>query len=242
MRLRPAVLALVAWLVATACVAPNPVPSNCWVGIHGEYRLQAADGSDPGQAALDDAGRILHDRISRVGFAVFEVRTRSDGVIEVDLPPMSDTADVHRLIVAVGDLAFVPIPGGVDIGPGDPVPSDLVPLFGRDAIASATPTVSAGGQAAIDIVLVPAAATTLSEWSGANIGHQLAIGLDGVVITAPVIQARLTNGEFQLSGLADQVEAQRIVTLLSIHRLPGALEELNFGPVSPPAGCSARSS
>ncbi|MEX2547406.1 MAG: hypothetical protein WD830_06400, partial [Chloroflexota bacterium] len=89
-------LVLVFLASAIACASPNRVPTNCWVVFRAEYRLMAADGTDPGAAAVEEAARIINARIARIGFAEFLVRFRSDGVIEVELPSSADQIDVHE--------------------------------------------------------------------------------------------------------------------------------------------------
>lgn len=232
------------WIVLAAgglgCDAirgPSPQPTNCWVGLHGEYRLLAADGSDPGAVAVDEAARIIHARVSRIGLADFEVRTRSDGVIEIDLPPLSDSIEVHELIKAVGDVQFVPIPEGTSVEEGEALPQGLTPLFGREGLSSVTPGLSSAGQSALDITLNAGAARVFADYTGRSIGQQVAIVVDGVVLSAPSIQARL-EGTMQISGMEETV-ANRLATILSLPQLPGTLEELGFNEVAPAPGCAS---
>lgn len=215
---------------------PSPQPTNCWVGLHGEYRLLAADGSDPGAAAVEEAARIIHARISRVGLADFEVRTRSDGVIEIDLTRLSDATEVHALIRAVGHVQFVPIPEGTSIEEGEALPQGLTPLFGREGLSSVTPGSSAAGQSALDITLNSGAARVFTDYTARSIGQQFAIVIDGVVLSAPSIQARL-EGTMQISGM-DETVANRLATILSFPELPGMLDEMSFNEVVPAPGCT----
>ena len=230
-------IAIVAGLLL-AC-ASGPVPTqNCWVALRGEYRLVGADGGGAGQAATEDAARTIQARVNRIGLANFLVRTRSDAVIELDLPPMADPSGVRDLVEPTGNVAFVPIPEGTQLDTGERVPADLAPLFGRDALSSVSLSTDTMGRQAIDIVLNPAAAIELADWSRRNIGKQLAVTLDGTVLMAPVIQAPLEGGEVQISGGLDEIEANRLVTILGLPSLPGRLEEIRFGPINPPTGCA----
>ena len=223
-------------IVATACVALNPLPTNCWIGFHGEYQLVATDGSDPGAAAVEEAALIIHARVSRIGFADFEVRTRSDGVIDIDLPPTADQIDVRELIRVRGEFAVVPLPEGVSVDEGDPIPADLAPLFGREALQQVRPGGDQHGGSALDIELTPGAAGTFADYTGRSVGQQFAIVIDGVVFTAPVIQARIDGGEAQIVGIDVDV-ANRLATILSLPPLPGTLNELSFSAVDPPPAC-----
>lgn len=229
------------WVVfaAIGCASLNPLPTNCWVGLRGEYRLLAADGGDAGAADVEEAAQIIHARVSRIGFANFEVRTRSDGVIEIDLPPMADPTELRELILPTGDLTFVPLPEGVAVEPGDPIPADLPPLFGREAVSSVRPGTTATGDRAIDLTLTEAGANALDAFAARNVGRQLGIVSDGIVLSAPSIQAAEFNGQIQLSGGPIGNDVNMLVTLLTLPPLPGVLVEVSFGPVQPPPACPA---
>jgi SecD/SecF fusion protein len=60
--------------------------------------------------------------------------------------------------------------------------------------------------------------------TGNNIGKQMAIVLDGQVISAPTIQDRIPNGEAQITGLADMAEATRLAIVLRAGALPAPME------------------
>ena len=224
------------WILvgAAACTAVNVVPTNCWVGLHGEYCLVTAAGGDPGAAAVEDAARIIHERINHIGLADFEVRTRSDGVIEIDLPPITDATEVRGLIEPTGDIEFVPVPAGETVEVGDAIPSAAVALVGRESVTSVSPGSTMTGDHAVDIALTAEAGEILNRHSSEHIGEQLAIVMDGTVLTAPLILAPLGH-LFQVSA-ADATVVNRLVTILRLPPLPGTLEELTFGPFTP-TGC-----
>jgi preprotein translocase subunit SecD len=229
------------WIVlasAVACTSVTVAPTNCWVGFRGEYRLATPDGADSGAAAVEEAARIIDARIARIGFAQFGVRFRSDGVIEVELPASADQIDVHALILPTGDLAFVPIPEGVSAAVGDPIPADLQPLFGRDGLKEVRPGADQLGMAGLDIELTPGASAVFADYTRRNVGRQVAIAIDGVIHSAPVIQQPIEDGRAQISSI-DADDANRLAVILSLPRLPGVLTELTFTGVDPPPGCVA---
>ncbi len=69
--------------------------------------------------------------------------------------------------------------------------------------------------------------------TAANVGRQLAIVLDGVVHSAPVIQERIPGGRAQISGGFTMMEATDLAIALRAGALPAPveiLEERNVGP------------
>ncbi len=69
-----------------------------------------------------------------------------------------------------------------------------------------------------------------------NVGKQLAIVLDGAVISAPVVQERISGGEAQISGKFSPPEAQRLSIMLRAGALPVPVEILENRSVGPTLG------
>lgn len=69
-----------------------------------------------------------------------------------------------------------------------------------------------------------------------SVGHQLAIVLDGAVVSAPVVQQRISGGEAQISGSFSVAEAQRLAIMLRAGALPVPVEILENRSVGPTLG------
>jgi SecD/SecF fusion protein len=75
-----------------------------------------------------------------------------------------------------------------------------------------------------------------SKWAritGANIGKQIAIVLDGAVYSAPVVQSRIPSGNSVINGIGDLNEAKDLEIILKAGALPAPvriLEERTVGP------------
>ncbi|NTU53775.1 MAG: protein translocase subunit SecD [Chlorobiaceae bacterium] len=75
-----------------------------------------------------------------------------------------------------------------------------------------------------------------SKWAritGANIGKQVAIVLDGGVYSAPVVQSRIPSGNSVINGIGDLDEAKDLEIILKAGALPAPvkiLEERTVGP------------
>jgi preprotein translocase subunit SecD len=72
-----------------------------------------------------------------------------------------------------------------------------------------------------------------------NVGSQIAIVLDGVVISAPVVQERISGGKAQISGNFTAAEAQRLSIMLRAGALPVAVEVLQNRSVGPTLGADS---
>ncbi len=88
----------------------------------------------------------------------------------------------------------------------------------------------------VTMVMNSEGARTWARLTGANVGKQVAIVLDGVVYSYPVVSERITGGRSQISGLASQEEAQDIVTILKSGALPAPVEIVEERTVGPSLG------
>ncbi len=72
--------------------------------------------------------------------------------------------------------------------------------------------------------------------TGANIGKQLAIVLDSVVYSAPVIQGRIPNGRASITGIGDMTEAKQLAVTLRAGSLPAPMKIAELRSVGPTLG------
>jgi SecD/SecF fusion protein len=72
--------------------------------------------------------------------------------------------------------------------------------------------------------------------TGANIGRQLAIVLDSVVYSAPVIQGRIPNGRASITGIGDMIEAKQLAVTLRAGSLPAPMKIAELRSVGPTLG------
>ena len=81
------------------------------------------------------------------------------------------------------------------------------------------------------------AAKTFEDYTGANVGKYLTIVLDNEVISSPVIQARITGGQGQISGGYRSIEEARdLAVLLRGGSLPIPVEIVEKRTVGPQLG------
>jgi SecD/SecF fusion protein len=72
--------------------------------------------------------------------------------------------------------------------------------------------------------------------TGANVGKQLAIVLDSVVYSAPVIQGRIPNGRASITGLSSVTEAKQLSVVLRAGALPVPMNIVELRSVGPTLG------
>jgi preprotein translocase subunit SecD len=104
-------------------------------------------------------------------------------------------------------------------------------VTGRD-LKNARPSFGEFQDPIVQFSLTPEGSKAFGELTGNNVGAGLAIVLDGRVVSAPVINSRITDSGI-IEGGFDQDEAQDLATVLRSGALPAGivtLEERTVGP------------
>jgi preprotein translocase subunit SecD len=99
-----------------------------------------------------------------------------------------------------------------------------------NALANISPETSAPE---VNMEMNSEGATEWARITGANIHKRIAIVLDGVVYSAPVVQGKIPGGHSQISGSSDLKEAQLLAIVLKAGALPAPvdiIEERTIGP------------
>jgi preprotein translocase subunit SecD len=77
------------------------------------------------------------------------------------------------------------------------------------------------------------------DWAritGSNIGKRIAIILDGVVYSAPVVRGKIPGGRSQIEGMADLEEAKLLEIVLKAGALPAPIDIIEERTVGPSLG------
>ena len=140
---------------------------------------------------------------------------------------------------------MVIVPGSEDIaatGGGTPgtvyyVVRRVPPITGRD-LRTAQPSLDQNNLPAVGFSLSRDGAVRFGQLTEQNINRQLAIILDNRVISAPVIQSRITD-QGQITGGFDQQRAQDLALVLRSGALPAPMDFLEERTVGPSLGADS---
>jgi preprotein translocase subunit SecD len=191
-------------------------------------------------------------------------RGRSDAEAEilVQLPGVDDPARVKTIIQTQAVLELYEVQGGPYASKEEamsskngilPLTAQILPSIARAGapreyyILARTPVVRGrdlrdsrpqqdqNGRWETTFVLTQDAATKFAQFTGANIGNRLAIVLDHLVLSAPTIQARISDNGV-ITGIGDHDEAADLALNLRSGSLPAGLEVLEERTVGPSLG------
>jgi preprotein translocase subunit SecD len=205
---------------------------------------------------MRDVIRALERRVNQLGVAdpvITEYGKTGDQVL-VQLPGVRDVAQAKHLLINVAELSLQIVEDAAPTRPElmDRHPatrSDLQVLEGRDHEASVVyllrrhPVVtgrdlksaraSTGdhGEPSVEFTLNPSGAARFEQATTANIGRRMAIVLDDVVISAPMIEQPV-GAQGQIRGRFTAAEADELAKVLRAGALPAKmryLQELTVG-------------
>ncbi len=208
-------------------------------GLRVEYKALPVDGVQPKPEDMAVIKDIVERRVNQTGVSEPVVTTQGSDRIVVELPGVTDPESVRRLVGRTGRLDFVPL--GSTEATQDQVldHTQYPPLFSGDQVQSATVGQDQNGRPAVDFVLKPDGAKAFADYTAQNVGSYFAITLDSIVISAPVIQNSIPNGQVQITGGVagfPAKEAQNLVTVLKFGSLPFPIEELASEQISATLG------
>ncbi len=220
-------------------------------GIRLEYQVLPANGKTPSQDDLNVIRDIITNRVNGSGVTEATVVVQMPDRIIVEMPGVTNAKQVTDLIGTTGRLDFVPL-GQTPASQGQPLDPAVTStpcsatvttncvLFSGDAVSSAVIGADQTGQRTVDFTLNDKGKQLFADYTAAHVGDYFAVVLDGKVITAPVIQSSIPNGQVQVSqsgiGGYPLAEAQNLVNVLQYGQLPYPLQELANDAVSPTLG------
>jgi preprotein translocase subunit SecD len=102
-----------------------------------------------------------------------------------------------------------------------------------DAVATLDPNSSAP---IVNMTMNSEGATEWARITGANVDKRIAIMLDGVIFSAPVVKGKIPGGRSQIEGMADLNEAKLLEIVLKAGALPAPVDIIEERTVGPSLG------
>jgi hypothetical protein len=222
--------------------AASAVPSTGWTKLTYAFAdawAAASPATSPTASELTDAARaaseIAANRLQDAGIPTSTSPMANGFTATV---PADEAASAEKILGVTGVLDFVPL-GNEPATTGQVI--DLVQhpsLFSGSSLTGASIGKDQTGQRTVDFTLGSDARAKFAAYTQDHIGEYFAIALDGKVLTAPVIQSAIPNGQVQIyaGGLGgfELAEATQLVTLLQWGPMPRPLVELSAESVSMP--------
>jgi protein-export membrane protein SecD len=141
---------------------------------------------------------------------------------------------------AVSTAAAKLVPAGDSLLPGKDGSPYLVkndtPLTGASLETASVNTGGEMGMPVVDFKFKPEAAGTFSALTASNVGKRMAIVLDGIVNSAPVIKGRISGGSGLIEGNFSSEDARALAIVLRAGALPAPVKVIEERVVGPTVG------
>jgi preprotein translocase subunit SecD len=169
----------------------------------------------------------------------------NQALLEIKLVESGPASEEATLLASHGGK----IPEGMEVVPGvSGARGDTTRVFylvkkvaaitGRD-LRNAKPTLDEYNTPAVSFTLNNEGVSKFSRVTGENVGRQLAIIIDGLVQSAPVIESRISQAEARITGTFSQQEAADLSLILRSGALPASLTYLEQREVGPTLGADS---
>jgi protein-export membrane protein SecD len=183
---------------------------------------------------MDRAELIVRNRVDRLGASEVTIQRQGADSILVQLPGIANAQEALDALGSTGQLEIR------DVVSTDPTTGEVVlgdVLLTGDVITDASiGTNPQTNEIEVNVTFDSEGAAAWAEITGARIGQQIAIVLDGNVESAPVVRDRITGGQTSISGTFTPEEARRLKTVLETGALPVSLEFSESRVVGPTLG------
>lgn len=112
-------------------------------------------------------------------------------------------------------------------------------LIGGKDLVDAKPQYDSLGRIGVSLKFNSDGAKAFEAATAENVGKQIAIVLDGITVSAPVVQEKISGGEAQITGSFSTDEANRLGIMLRAGALPVAVEVAENRSVGPSLGADS---
>ena len=211
------VLILLAGVAAGYFVYQQGRPFQLGLDLQGGVHLvYEADTSQIPQSDVDSAVEGLRDvlerRVNFFGVKEPLVQTEGRGERRRLIVELAGVIDPKQAVELIGLTPYL------EFGEGDPF--QATPLTGRYLKKAEIAFDNVTNEPIVTIQFNDEGAKLFEEITERNIGKPLAIFLDGQILSAPIVQDKISGGSAQITGRFTRQEAQEIARNLNAGALP----------------------
>lgn len=174
---------------------------------------------------MDDTVNKLRKRVDSYGQTEADVYREGSDRINIDIPGVSDANAVLEELGKPGSLKFTDMEGNV-ILTGDQVSSAQAGVVDQNG----------SKEYVVSLTFTDEGKAAFAEATAAMVGQQIAIVYDNSVVSAPVVQEAITQGQCSIDGIGSYEEAEDLASTIRIGSLSVELTELRSNVVGAKLG------
>ncbi|WP_434656228.1 protein translocase subunit SecD [Thermoanaerobacterium thermosaccharolyticum] len=209
----------------------KPVQDSIRLGLDlrgGVYVLEQAEGKVT-QDAMTRAISIIRNRVDSLGVSQPLIVQQGSNRIRIEIPGVNDPDQVISYLGQTAQLKFVGPDGKVILTGADVKDSKAVYQTSQTGVQEPVVTLDLNSKGA----------KAFADATGKFVGQQIAIVLDDKTISAPRVDAVITDGNAVIQGMKDFNEAKNLANLIRAGALPVTLKQVEYSSVGATLGPSA---
>lgn len=181
---------------------------------------------DVSQDDLEKTKNLIELRVNKIGVAETVVTTEGSDRIRVDIPGEFNSQKIVDTLSKTGNLTFKS-------------PNGDVILTGKDIKEASAVIDNQSNKPVVSLKLNEEGTKKFSEATKKYMGQSISIYMDDEMLTNPVVQSQITNGEAVITGSKDIEEAKNLSSLINSGALPVTIKALSTETVGAQLGASA---
>ncbi len=166
------------------------------------------------QEALSSLQNVIERRVNLFGVSESNVllsRFEGKDRVIVELPGVSDTKQAISVVGQTAQLEFMEVDGQT---------LKKTNLTGADLKSAQLNFDRVGGKPVVSLTFTDEGAKKFADLTTKNIGKVIPIVLDGQVVSAPVVNEKISEGAAQISGSFTEEQATQLAVQLNAGALP----------------------
>jgi len=243
-----AVLVIASWLMFMPPTEKITQGLDIRGGLSVILTAKPAPGQQLKSSDMDRAELIVRNRIDKLGASETSIQRQGNDSILVQIPGIKNAEEALKILGSTGQLEFVEVASITDSATVAALSGNTAegtrliagtykPFMTGEVVKSASvgqdPTTA---QIEVSITMDAVGTKKWADFTTANVGKQVAIVLDGVVKSAPVVNEPITGGQTAISGSFTAEDAKNLKTVLETGALPVTLEPVETRVVGPTLG------
>lgn len=181
---------------------------------------------DVSQDDLEKTKNLIELRVNKIGVAETVVTTEGSDRIRVDIPGEFNSQKIVDTLSKTGNLTFKS-------------PNGDVILTGKDIKEASAVIDNQSNKPVVSLKLNEEGTKKFAEATKKYMGQSISIYMDDEMLTNPVVQSQITNGEAVITGSKDIEEAKNLSSLINSGALPVTIKALSTETVGAQLGASA---
>lgn len=189
------------------------------------------NGETPSDSDMDAAISMLQQRVAYKGYYDAEVSKEGTNKIRVEIPGVEDA---QAAVSEIGEAAHLTFRSMNDDGTPGEVLVDGINVTDADKAYQNNAIV-------VTLQFDSTGAKAFADATANNIGKQIGIYMDDMLISAPTVQSAITNGQAVITGDFDAQGAEDLASKIRSGSLPFSLKALEYNAIGARLGADSLS-